>query len=128
MCVIKDLKESRSVEPIKKLKKENLAKVRISHSCQCKKSHILDLIKDYCFKNEIIDEVEEKLTVKTADVLRIKLEFEHEEQRLACKEAQRACEAFEAEAQKACEEAQKVMMPRKHCRMHNLLANVKLEI
>ena len=45
--------------------------------------------------------------MKTADVLRLELEFEHEEHRLACEEAQRACKALEAEAQKACEEAEK---------------------
>ena len=48
----------------------------------------------------MIDEVEEK---PTAEVLKLKLEFEREERRLvheeACEEAQRARKAAEAEAQ-----------------------------
>ena len=65
------------------------------------------MIEDCCFENNIIDEVEEKPTAEPADVLRLKLEFEHEERLLTPEEAQRAREAAEAEAQKACEEAQK---------------------
>ena len=54
------------------------------------KSHILDLIKDYCVENNLIDQVEEKPTVEiaeTAEVLKFKLEFEREEWRLACEAA-----------------------------------------
>ena len=53
------------------------------------------MIEDYCVKNNIINEVEEKLTAEPAEVLKLKLEFEHEE--LAHKEAQSVRE----EAQKA---------------------------
>ena len=60
-----------------------------------------DLIKDYCVEYNIIDEVEEKPTAETADVLRLKLEFEREEQRLASEEAQRPREAEEAECTKS---------------------------
>ena len=45
--------------------------------------------------------MEEKPTAETAEVLKLKLKFEHEERRLAHDEAQRAHEAVEAEAQKA---------------------------
>ena len=79
------------------------------------------MIEDQCIENNIIDEVEEKPTAETAEVWRLKLEFEREEQRLVHEEAQRAGEAAEkacdaekalqnakfAEAQKAREEAQK---------------------
>ena len=53
-------------------------------------SHILDLIKGHCVKNDIVDEVEEKPTVETAEVLKLKLEIEREERRLASEEGQRA--------------------------------------
>ena len=66
------------------------------------------MIEDYCIENNLIDEVEEKPTVETAEVLKLKLEFEREEQQLACEEAQRARDAEKplqdaqlAEAQKA---------------------------
>ena len=53
--VIKDLEESLSLEPFKKLKKENLVKVTvhfgITPTVIATKSHILDLIEDYCIKN-----------------------------------------------------------------------------
>ena len=52
-------------------------------------------------KHIIIDEVEEKSTVETADVLRLKLEFESEERGLTREEAQRVREVAEAEAQRA---------------------------
>ena len=75
-----------------------------------KGSHILDLIEKYCINKDIIDEVEENQTEETAEVLRIKLEFEHEERRLAHdeahEEAQRAQEAVEAEAHRAREAAE----------------------
>ena len=83
--VINEIEETRSMGPLKKLKKENLIKVAahygITPAVGATKSHILDLIKDHCVKNNIIDEVE----------------FQREEQRLAREEAQRAREAAEAE-------------------------------
>ena len=70
------------------------------------------MIKDHCVENSIIDEAEEKPTEETAEVLNLKLEYEHEEWRLAHEEAheeaQRAREAAEAEAQRA-REAEKVL-------------------
>ena len=72
--------------PLKKLKKENLIKVAahygITPAVGATKSHILDLIKDHCVKNDIIDEVEEKPIVETAEVVKLKLEFQREERRL----------------------------------------------
>ena len=85
------LKLAPSLDPIKKLKKENLAKVAshygITPAAGAKTSHILDLIEDHCVENDIINEVEEKPTAETEDVLRLKLEFEHEEQPLAREKA-----------------------------------------
>ena len=127
--VIEELERSRSLEPIYKLKKENLAEVAvhfgITPAVGATKSHILDLIKDHCVENNIIDEVEEKPIAETAEIVRLKLDFEHEERRLAHEEAreeaqrarkaekalqdaqfveaQKAFEAAEAEAQKAQE-------------------------
>ena len=50
--VIKELEGSRSLESLKKLKKENLVKVTVHFGitpADCAtKSHILDLIEDYC--------------------------------------------------------------------------------
>ena len=110
--VINEIEETRSLDPLKKLKKENLVKVAahygITPAVGATKSHILDLIKDHCVENDIIDEVEEKPTAETVEVLKLKLEIEREERRLAREEAQRA-------------------MPRKHCRMHNLRKLKKLE-
>ena len=107
--VINEIEETRSLEPLKKLKKENLIKVAahygITPAIGATKSHILDLIKDHCFENNIIDEVEEKPIVETAEIVRLKLDFEREERRLAREEAQRARKAAEAEAQKAREAA-----------------------
>ena len=72
--IINEIEETRSLEPFKKLKKENLVKVaahyEITLAVGATKSHILDLIKDHCIENNIIDEVEE---------LRLKLDFEREE-------------------------------------------------
>ena len=110
--VIYEIEETRSLEPLKKLKKENLIKVAanygITPAIGATKSHILDLIKDHCVENDIIDEVEEKPIAETAEIVRLKLDFEREERRLAREEAQRAREeaqrareAAEAEAQKA---------------------------
>ena len=105
--VINEIEETRSLDPLKKLKKENLIKVAahygITPAVGATRSHILDLIKDHCIENNIIDEVEEKLIAETAEIVRLKLDFEREERRLAHEEAQRAREAAEAEAQKACD-------------------------
>ena len=118
--VINEIEETRSLDPLIKLKKESLTKVaahyRITPAVSATKSHILDLIKDNCVENDIIDEVEEKPIAETAEIVRLKLDLEREERRLpreeAHEEAQRACdvekearEAAEAEAQRACEEA-----------------------
>ena len=103
--VINEIEETRSLEPLKKLKKENLIKVAahygITPAIGATKSHILDLIKYHCVENNIIDEVEEKPIAETAEIVRLKLDFEHEERRLAREEAQKAQDAAEAEAQKA---------------------------
>ena len=103
--VIKELEESRSLDPIKNLKKKNLVEVAvhfgITPAVGATKSHILDLIENYCIDNDIINEVEEKPIAETAEIVRLKLDFEREEQRIAREEAQRAREAAEAEAQKA---------------------------
>ena len=100
-----EIEETRSLEPLKKLKKENLVKViahyGITPAVGATKTHILDLIKDHCIENNIIDEVEEKPITETAEILRLK--FEPEQRRLANEEAQRARKAAEAEAQKARE-------------------------
>ena len=81
--VIEELEKSRSLEPLKKVKKENLVKVAahfgISPAASATKSHILILIEEHCVKHDIIDEVEEKPTMETAEVLMLKLEFECEE-------------------------------------------------
>ena len=107
--VINEIEETRSLDPLKKLKKENLIKVaahyRITPAVGATKSHILDFIKDHCVENNIIDEVEEKPIAETAEIVRLKLDFEREERRLAREEAheeaQRAHEATEVEAQRA---------------------------
>ena len=78
---------------------------------------ILNLIKDHCVEHDIIDEVEEKRIAETAEIVRLKLDFEREERRLARKaekalqdaqfaEAQKAREAAEAEAKRAREAAE----------------------
>ena len=59
------------------------------------------MIKDHCVENNIIDEVEEKPIAETAEIVRLKLDFEREERRLAREEAQRA-----REAEKALQDAQ----------------------
>ena len=70
--VIKEIEETRSLDPLKKLKKENRIKVTahygITPAVSATKSHILDLIKDHCVENDIIDEVEEKPIAETAEV------------------------------------------------------------
>ena len=109
--VINEIEETRSLEPLKKLKKENLIKVAahygITPAIGATKSHILNLIKEHCVENNIIDEVEEKPIAETAEIVRLKLDFEREERRLA-REAEKALQDAQfAEAQRAREEAQK---------------------
>ena len=105
--VINEIEETRSLDPLKKLKKENLAEVAahygITPAIGATKSHILDLIKDHCVENNIIDEVEEKPIVETAEVVKLKLEFQREERRLAREEAQRARDAEKAAREEARE-------------------------
>ena len=112
--VINEIEETRSLEPLKKLKKENLLKVAahygITPAVGATKSHILNLIKDHCVKNDIIDEVEEKPIVETVEVVKLKLEFqreerrlEREERRLEREEAQKARDAEKAAREEARE-------------------------
>ena len=127
--VINEIEETRSLEPLKKLKKENLVKVAahygITPAVGATKSHILNLIKDHCVEHDIIDEVEEKPIAETAEIVKLKLDFEREERRLAREaekalqdaqlaaqfaEAQKAWEAAEAEAQKAREAARELRL------------------
>ena len=72
------------------------------------------MIKDHCVEHDIIDEVEDKPIAETAEIVRLKLDFEREERRLAREaekalqdaqfaEAQKAREAAEAEAKRARE-------------------------
>ena len=81
--VINEIEETRSLEPLKKFKKENLIKVAahygITPAIGATKSHILNLIKDHCVEHDIIDEVEEKPIAETAEIVRLKLDFEREE-------------------------------------------------
>ena len=123
--VINEIEETRSLEPLKKLKRENLVKVAahygITPAVGATKSHILNLIMDHCVKNDIIDEVEEKPIAETAEIVRLKLDFEREERRLA-REAEKAlqdaqfaaqreqAQRAEAEAQKAREEARELRL------------------
>ena len=107
--VINDIEETRSLEPLKKLKKENLVKVAahygITPAVGATKSHILDLIKDHCVENNIIDEVEEKPIAETVEIVRLKLDFEHEERRLVREEAREEAQRAR-EAEKALQDAQ----------------------
>ena len=86
------------------LKKENLVKVAahygITPAVGATKSHILNLIKDHCVENDIIDEVEEKHIAETAEIVRLKLDFEREERRLA-REAEKALQDAQLAAQLA---------------------------
>ena len=113
--VISEIEETRSLEPLKKLKKENLVKVAahygITQAVNATKSHILNLIKDHCVEHDIINEVEEKPIAETAEIVRLKLDFEREERRLA-REAEKALQdaqlaAQREQAQRAEAEAQK---------------------
>ena len=103
--VINEIEETCSLEPLKKFKKENLIKVAVNYGITpaigATKSHILNLIKDHCVEHDIIDEVEEKPTAETAEIVRLKLDFEREERRLEREEAERA-----REAEKALQDAQ----------------------
>ena len=102
--VINEIEETRSLDPIINLKKKNPVEVAvhfgITPAVGATKSHILDLIKDHCVENNIIDEAEEKPIAETAEIVRVKLDFEHQERRLvreeANEEAQRAHEAEKA--------------------------------
>ena len=84
---INEIKESFSLEPLKRLKKENLVQVTahfgINPAVGATKSHILVLIEDHCVENDIIDEVEEKPIAETEEIVRLKLDFEREERQLA---------------------------------------------
>ena len=105
--VINEIEETRSLEPLKKFKKENLIKVAahygITPAIGATKSHILNLIKDHCVEHDIIDEVEDKPIAETAEIVRLKLDFEREERRLA-REAEKALQDAQfAEAQRARE-------------------------
>ena len=123
--VINEIEETRSLEHLKKFKKENLVKVAVHYGITpavgATKSHIFNLIKDHCVENDIIDEVEQKPIAETAEIVRLKLDFEREERRLAPEaekalqdaqlaaqreEAQKAREAAEAEAKRAREAAE----------------------
>ena len=102
--VIKELEESRSLDPIKNLKKKNLVEVAvhfgITPAVGATKSHILDLIENYCIDNDIIDEVKDKPIVETAEIVRLKLDFAKK----ALQDAQLAAqheEAQKAEAKRA---------------------------
>ena len=65
------------------------------------------MIENYCINKDIIDEVEEKPIVETAEIVRLKLDFEREERRLAREEAreeaQRARDAEKAAREEARE-------------------------
>ena len=105
--VIIEIEETRSLEPLKKFKKENLVKVAVHYGITpavgATKSHILNLIKDHCVEHDIIDEVEEKPIAETAEIVRLKLDFEREERRSA-REAEKALQDAQlAEAEKARE-------------------------
>ena len=107
--IINEIEETRSLESLKKFKKENLVKVAVHYGITpavgATKSHILNLIKDHCVENDIIDEVEEKPIAETAEIVRLKLDFEREERRLA-REAEKALQDAQfAEAQRAREAA-----------------------
>ena len=62
------------------------------------------MIKDHCVEHDVIDEVEEKPIAETAEIVRLKLDFEREERRLA-REAEKALQDAQLAAQR--EEAQK---------------------
>ena len=90
--VINEIEETRSLEPLKKFKKENLVKVTVHYgitpAVSATKSHILNLIKDHCVEHDIIDEVEEKPIAETAEIVRLKLERLAREAEKALQDAQ----------------------------------------
>ena len=100
--VINEIEETRSLEPLKKFKKENLyaAHYGITPAVGATNSHILNLIKDHCVEHDIIDEVEEKPIAETTEIVRLKLDFEREERRLA-REAEKALQDAQLAAQLA---------------------------
>ena len=61
------------------------------------------MIKDHCVENDIIDQVEEKPTTENVEILRLKLDFKHEERQLELEEPQRAHDAEKAAHKKARE-------------------------
>ena len=75
--VINEIEETRSLDPLKKFKKENLIKVAahygITPAVGATKSHILDLIKDHCVENNIIDEVEEMPIAENCGSFKVKI-------------------------------------------------------
>ena len=78
--VIEELEVTRSLEPLKRLKKENLVNVAVHFVITPAAGATKFYIFDYCFKNNIIYEVEKN---ENAEVLKLKLELE----RLALDEA-----------------------------------------
>ena len=81
--VINEFEDTRTLEPLKKFKKENFVKVAVHYGITpavgATKSHILNLIKDHCVEHDIIDEVEEKPIEETVEIVKLKLDFEREE-------------------------------------------------
>ncbi len=84
---IKELEDSRSLAPIKKIKRDKLIQIaghyKLTVNPSLRKAEIYDLIADYCLEHDIIDDLEEGPSV---EVMRLKLEFqknEREERRLA---------------------------------------------
>ena len=130
--VINEIEETRSLEPLKKLKKENLVKVAahygITPAVGATKSHILDLIKDHCVKNNKMDEVEEKPIAETAEIVRLKLDFELEERRLACEDAREEAERARKEAQKACDAEKAACEEARELRLAELKEARELEL
>ena len=61
------------------------------------------MIKDHFTENDIIDEVEEKPTAETAEVVKLKLEFQREKRRLEREEAQKDRDAEKAAHEEAHE-------------------------
>ena len=72
-----------------------------------------------------MDEVEEKPIAETVEVLKLKLEFEREEWRLACEEAQIAHEAAEPEAQRARKAAEAEAQKAREAALELRLAELK---
>ena len=105
--VIQELEDSRSLAPIKKLKRDELVQIadhyKLTVSPGLRKPEVYNLIADYCREHGIIDDLEEDPSV---EVMRLKLEFqknEREERRLAREE--RDAQAAREQAQVVCEQA-----------------------